>query len=215
RFAAGDEKEDDGLWLGDGTHGVARFQLREAARSDVCEVLASLRTQGLEVHLSSGDSADAVQRFAETLGISAALSRQTPEDKLTLVRKLQAEGRIVAMVGDGLNDAPVLAGADVSLAMSEGAPLAQHAADLVMTGNSLTRIPAAIDLARKTERIIRQNLTWAIAYNTLALPLAAIGKVTPWIAALGMAISSFVVTLNALRLTRMKSRHANQSSIAQ
>ena len=200
-FAAG--REDDGfLWLGDGQRGVARFSLRESPREDAASALRELRAQGLQVHLASGDGTEAVQRLADTLGITQAHARQTPEDKLALVRGLQAQGRIVAMVGDGLNDAPVLAGADVSLAMGEGAPLAQRAADLVLTGATLMRIPAAILLARRTRAIIVQNLGWAMAYNVVALPIAAMGWVTPWLAALGMALSSLIVTVNALRLTR-------------
>jgi Cu2+-exporting ATPase len=135
------------------------------------------------------------------VGIASSAARQSPEAKLAQVRALQARGRVVVMVGDGLNDAPVLAGADVSIAVSDGAALAQRAADLVMTGTSLARIPAAIALARRTRSVIHQNLAWALGYNVLALPLAAAGLVTPWIAALGMAASSLTVTLNALRLT--------------
>ena len=201
-FAAG--RDDDGaLWLGDGQRASARFLLEERARSDAAQALAALRAQGLRLHLASGDGDAAVTRMAAALGLDDAHARQSPEDKLALVRRLQAEGRVVAMIGDGLNDAPVLAGADVSIAMGEGASLAHRAADLVTTGGSLQRIPAAVRLARGTQRIIRQNLWWAAGYNLLALPLAAAGMVTPWLAALGMALSSLAVTLNALRLARM------------
>lgn len=200
-FAVG--ASDDGwLWLGDGAQPVARFQLAESERADARIAVASLRELGLSVHLSSGDAAGTVERFARQVGIQDAHARQSPEDKLAYARTLQAQGRIVAMVGDGLNDAPVLAGADVSLAIGEGAALAQRAADLVLTGASLSRIPEAISVARRTRRIIHQNIAWAIGYNVLALPLAAAGMVTPWIAALGMAVSSLIVTANALRLTR-------------
>ncbi|KAF1690136.1 heavy metal translocating P-type ATPase [Pseudoxanthomonas koreensis] len=201
-FAAG--RADDGaLWLGDGERALARFALEERARDDAADALGELRAQALRLHLASGDGEAAVRRMAAALGIDAVHARQSPEDKLALVHGLQAQGRTVAMVGDGLNDAPVLAGADVSIAMGEGAPLAHRAADLVTTGGGLRRIPAALALARRTGRIIRQNLGWSVAYNLLALPLAAAGLVTPWLAALGMAASSLVVTLNALRLARV------------
>ena len=200
-FAAG--APDDGrVWLGDGRCGVARFSLNESARPDARAAIDLLMAQGLDLHLSSGDADASVARFACQLGIADAAARQAPADKLARVRELQQTGRVVLMVGDGLNDAPVLAGADVSIAVADGAALAQRAADFVTTGASLLRIPAAVALARRTRRIIRQNLAWAIAYNVLALPLAAAGLVTPWLAALGMAVSSLTVTLNALRLTR-------------
>ena len=196
--------DDDGaLWLGDGARAVARFAVRERPRADAAAALDALRAQGMALHLYSGDSAGNVARFAAALDIADAQARQSPEDKLERVRVLQAEGHRVAMVGDGLNDAPVLAGADVSIAIGAGAALAQRAADLVLASPSLARIPQAIALARRTRRIVRQNITWAIGYNLLALPLAACGLVTPWLAALGMAASSLLVTLNALRLARL------------
>lgn len=200
-WVAGRE-DDGGLWLGDGTRGAARFILSERPREDAAVALDALRTQGLQLHLASGDSEGAVQRLAHVLDIAAPLARQSPEDKLARVRQLQQEGRIVAMVGDGLNDAPVLAGADVSIAMGEGAPLAQQAADLVATGPSLLRIADAVRVARLARKLVKQNLAWSAGYNLLAVPLAAAGLVTPWIAALGMAVSSLVVTVNALRLAR-------------
>jgi len=205
-FAArgADPAADDGLiWLGDGEHPAASFRLHESARPDATQALSALRHLGLSVRLSSGDAGSAVSAFATRLHIDHARARQTPQDKLTHVRDLQAQGRTVAMVGDGLNDAPVLAGADVSIAMGEGASLAQRAADLVLTGTSLMRIPEAIHTARRTRRIIAQNLAWALGYNLIAIPLAAAGQVTPWVAALGMAVSSLVVTGNALRLARI------------
>ncbi|MEO8366383.1 MAG: heavy metal translocating P-type ATPase [Pseudoxanthomonas sp.] len=202
-FAAAANADDGRIWLGDGDRAVACFILQESERVDARTAVEALRAQGLAVHLSSGDAEAAVRDFARQVGIDAAHSRQSPEDKLAFVHGLQRQGRVVAMVGDGLNDAPVLAGADVSLAVAEGAALAQRAADLVLTGHSLQRVPQAIDVARRTRRVIRQNLGWALGYNLLALPLAAAGWVTPWLAALGMALSSLAVTVNALRLTRV------------
>ncbi len=202
-FACGGADDGD-LWLGDGRRAVARFGVRESPRADAAEAVAALRALGLHLHLSSGDAPGAVARFGRALGIDDVHARQAPEQKLAFVRGLQAQGRRVAMVGDGLNDAPVLAGADVSLAVADGAALAQRAADLVATHPSLARIPEAVLLARRTRRIIRQNLAWALGYNLLALPLAVAGLVTPWLAVLGMAASSLAVTLNALRLARRR-----------
>ncbi|MDR3444960.1 MULTISPECIES: heavy metal translocating P-type ATPase [unclassified Dyella] len=197
--------EDDGqLWLGDGQSVVARFSLQEALRPHALEAIVALRALGLRLHLASGDSASAVGKLMRKLPLDDAHSRQSSEEKLALVRALQAERRVVAMIGDGLNDAPVLAGADVSIAMGEGASLAQRAADMVLTAPSLLRVPSAIRLARRTKRIIRQNFAWAVGYNLLALPLAMTGHVTPALAALGMALSSLTVTANALRLMRQQ-----------
>ena len=176
--------------------------LQDEIRADAAEAIAALRALGIEPELSSGDGESAVTALARALDLRAARARQSPQDKLTRVRALQAQGQCVAMLGDGINDAPVLAGADVSFAMAGGAALAHRAADFVIAGESLRRLPQSIALARATRRIIRQNLAWAIGYNLVALPFAAMGWVAPWLAALGMALSSLLVTLNALRLAR-------------
>lgn len=214
-FATGDT-DDGAVWLAaasacgassasvEGAGARARFTFVETPRKDAEAAVARLRAQGLGLHLASGDAAAPVARFANVMAITDVHARQSPEAKLALVRALQDQGRTVAMVGDGLNDAPVLAGADVSLAIGDGAALAQRAADLVLSGASLGNVPAAIAIARRTRRVIRQNLAWALGYNLLALPLAAAGVVTPWLAALGMALSSLAVTANALRLTRVE-----------
>lgn len=199
-FATGGS-DDGALWLADDSGAQARFVVAEGERPEARDAVEALRALGLRLHLSSGDGRSAVRAFAARMGIADPLWRQSPEDKLAYARRLQAEGRVVAMVGDGLNDAPVLAGADVSLAIGDGTALAQRAADLVI-GGSLRQLPAAVAIARRTQRIVRQNLAWALGYNLLALPLAAAGLVTPWLAALGMALSSLLVTLNALRLAR-------------
>jgi Cu2+-exporting ATPase len=128
----------------------------------------------------------------------------TPGDKLGVIEGAQARGERVVMIGDGINDAPVLAGADTSIAPAHGALLAQTSADVVMLGDSLRPLTTAVEMSRKTMRIVRQNLAWAIVYNALALPLAAAGFVPPWAAAIGMSASSLIVVLNALRLNRFE-----------
>ena len=195
-------RDDGGLWLGDGTEALARFELGETLRPEAPAVMAALRQQGLQLHVYSGDAASAVQRQAELLGITDVAARQSPEDKLQRLRALQQQGRVVIMVGDGINDAPVLAGADVSVVVAGSAPLAQQVADVVLTQTSLLHVADAIRLARRTRQVMHQNLAWAVGYNLLALPLAAAGLVKPWMAALAMVVSSLTVTLNALRLTR-------------
>ena len=201
-FAAG-RKDDAAIWLGDGRRGFARFVVTEVQRADAKPAIDALHAQDISLHILSGDACAPVARIADTLRLAQVRARQTPEDKLAYVRDLQTTGRRVAMVGDGLNDAPVLAGADVSIALGEGAALARQSAGMVLASPALQRIPQAIDLARRTRRTIRQNFAWAVAYNLVALPLAAMGLVTPWIAAIGMTLSSLTVTLNALRLTRV------------
>ena len=204
-LAGGEAGEDGGaLWLAREGQAVARFEIDDAPREDAAEAVAALRAAGLELALLSGDAEARVAALAARLGLGQAprWARQGPEDKLAVLRRLQADGRRVLMVGDGSNDAGVLAAADVSVAMGEGTALAQRQADLVLCGERLSRLPWAIALARQTQSVIRQNLRWAVAYNALVLPLAALGFIGPGLAALGMALSSLAVTANAWRIGR-------------
>ena len=179
---------------------LARFDLSDRPRSDAAAVIAQLKNLGLAIELLSGDRSTAVRRLGQRLGIENCHAEMTPESKLAHVQSLERAGRKVAMVGDGLNDLPVMAGARVSIAMSGASDLTQLRADGIMLTPYLQPLYDAITLARKTRRVIRQNLTWAIAYNLLALPLAVVGWVPPWLAAIGMSASSLLVVLNALRL---------------
>jgi Cu2+-exporting ATPase len=164
--------------------------------------VSGLRAAGKTVVLLSGDDDEAAQDVAMQLGIAHALGHQLPEDKLSVVRGLQREGAVVAMVGDGINDAAVLSGADVSFAMGQGAQLAQLHADCVLLGEGLRPLAAALDTAAATLRVIRQNLGWAMLYNVAAIPAAASGLLNPWLSGVGMAASSALVVLNAARLRR-------------
>ena len=161
-----------------------------------------LEGMGKRVHLLSGDAAGPVQAAATALGIAAARPEADPGTKQAYVRTLQQAGAVVAMVGDGVNDAPVLAQADVSVALGTGADLAQTQADAVLLSGDPAALADAFDLAGRAMRVIRENLAWATLYNLAAVPAAAAGFVTPWIAGIGMSGSSLAVVLNALRLRR-------------
>ncbi|MEN8175144.1 MAG: heavy metal translocating P-type ATPase [Pseudomonadota bacterium] len=182
---------------------VATFSLHDDLRPDALQALAEVRELGLDVELLSGDAPGPVAEVARRLRIERRRAGARPADKLAHVRSLQERGAVVAMVGDGVNDAPVLAGSDVSVAMGSGTQLAHASADVVVLSDQLRNLPRGIRLARRTARIVRENLAWAILYNMTAVPLAASGWVAPWMAALGMSASSLVVVLNALRLRRL------------
>ncbi|MDB5971357.1 MAG: actP 2 [Hydrocarboniphaga sp.] len=182
---------------------IARFGLAYELRPDAAATVAALRAENLRLIMLSGDGTSAVAAVADALGITEYRSRQSPADKLQLIQQLQAEGSRVWMVGDGVNDAPTLAAADVSTSLVSGSALAQTQAALLLTGKGLGGLHAALLLARRTRRVIRQNLAWAACYNLAAIPLALTGNVTPWIAALGMGASSVAVVSNALRLSRV------------
>lgn len=179
---------------------LAAFVLGDELRLGARRLIEWLQAMDRQVWLLSGDHERAVRRVAEALGIAHWASGLTPADKLAQVRRLQAEGAVVAMVGDGVNDAPVLASAAVSIAMSNAAHLAAVASDMILLSPHLERLAQGVRSAQRTLGIIRQNFAWAVAYNLLAVPAALLGYVTPWLAALGMSLSSLVVVANALRL---------------
>jgi Cu2+-exporting ATPase len=166
-----------------------------------------LRAQGLEVVLLSGDRPDRARRMGEQLAVDTVIGGATPESKLAEVAAAQAAGLRVAMVGDGINDAPVLARADVSFAMGQGALVSRAQADAVVASGRLGDLVLAFDLARRSMAVVRQNMLWAAAYNAVCIPLALVGWLPPWAAGLGMAGSSLLVIVNSLRLARPL-RHA-------
>jgi Cu2+-exporting ATPase len=186
-----------GAWL-------AAFHFEDALRPESRELVTLAREAGCEVVLLSGDRAPVVDRVADELGIAIRIPGASPEEKARRVEELAAGGAVVAMIGDGINDAPVLARAQVSIALASGAALAQSQADFVVANPSLLAIGEAIVLARRTRRVIRQNIAWSIAYNAVTLPLALGGFLTPWLASLGMSLSSLLVVANALRLLRSR-----------
>ena len=176
--------------------------LRDQLRPDAADAVASLQASGVHVELLSGDRPVAVAALASQLGITHWQGGISPEEKLAHVLQLQAQQQPVLMVGDGINDVPVLSGADVSVAMGDAADIARIHADSILMSSQMAVLSQSLAFARFTHRVIRQNLSWALAYNLLALPLAAMGLVPPWAAAIGMSASSLVVVLNALRLSR-------------
>ena len=189
-----------GVTLGDERGLLARLLFADTLRPEAAATVAALKNLGLEVMLLSGDRSEAVQKIARQLAIERAESGLLPQDKLERIRALQAEGAVVAMVGDGINDAPVLAAAQVSLAMGGGTQLAHASADMILFAEDLRHLARGVEAARRTLAIIRQNIGWAVGYNLVALPLAAGGWLLPWMAALGMSLSSLLVVANALRL---------------
>lgn len=197
------ERPDESARLALGSEGcVLWLDLAEAPRADAADAVAALRTAGLRVRLLSGDQPAAVARMAHLLDIVHWRAGATPASKLAALRDWQARGERVLMVGDGINDAPVLAAADVRIAMGRGAMLARSAADALLISNRLMALPQALVLAKKTRRVLRQNLAWAALYNLACVPLALAGWLPPLAAGVGMATSSLFVVLNAQRLAR-------------
>ncbi|BBI53045.1 hypothetical protein HORIV_54660 [Vreelandella olivaria] len=194
-----------GQWLLLSENGEPRawFGLHDGVRDDAADTISALQAQGLSVELLSGDTQDAVESLADQLNITTWHAGVSPEGKLARMKALQAAGETVVMIGDGINDVPVLAGADVAIAMNGATDLARTRADAVLLSPPNAGFEA-IEISRATRRIMRQNMIWSVCYNFSALPLAAMGLVPPWLAAIGMSLSSLVVVGNALRLSRWR-----------
>jgi Cu2+-exporting ATPase len=196
---------DDGdIWLADHRGWVARFEIGDALRTGAEAAVDALNGAGLQTMILSGDSADAVGSVAARVNVSEWHARQTPQMKLHYLEQLREQGRVVLMIGDGVNDAPVLAAADVSMTVKGGAELANSAADLILTSESLSLVSTARGIAGRTRQLIRQNLSWAVLYNASVMPLAVSGVLKPWMAALGMSLSSLLVVANASRLVTVR-----------
>ncbi|MEK8046158.1 heavy metal translocating P-type ATPase [Ideonella margarita] len=189
-------------WFGPAGQPRWRFEADEQLRADAVTAVAGLKAAGLTLGLLSGDSPARAASMAQRLGLSDYLGHATPDDKRCAIAQAQARGERVGMVGDGVNDAPVLALADVSFAMGQGALVSRAHADAVVVSNRLQDVVVAVQLARRTLNVIRQNLIWAAVYNAACIPLALAGYLPPWAAGLGMALSSLLVVANAMRLAR-------------
>lgn len=188
------------VWLCDQMHALAVFVIADELRPEAAQAVASLKQADVKVCMLSGDAKPAVAHIAARLGIDNWQAGLRPEQKVAALQAMQRSGEIVAMVGDGVNDAPVLAGAQVSIAMGGGTQVARAASDIILLSEDLSEVEAAITTSRATMTVMQQNLAWAAVYNLVALPFAALGYISPWLAALGMSLSSLIVVLNALRL---------------
>ena len=199
------------IYLGKASVWLARFDVSDALKPDAQAVITYFQSLGKQVILLSGDAPGIVRRMADTLGIDDAHGGMLPQQKLEFVQQLQSAGARVVMVGDGMNDAAVLRAADVSFAMGSGAALAQSHADAVLLSAKLSSLIDAAEAAAACMKVIRQNLAWATLYNLVAIPAAAFGLLAPWMAGLGMSVSSAVVVINALRLERLPSHSPRHS----
>jgi P-type Cu2+ transporter len=214
RFVAPDQPlpgRADAVLLADQTGVIAAFNVSEQLRPGMREVIDALEAQDLQLHIISGDASAKVADVAGKLGIASWRARASPADKLSELATMRAQGARVLAVGDGVNDAPVLAGADVGVALANGAEIARASSDIVLAGERLSALVIARRIARETMAVIQQNQRWAFLYNLAAMPLAALGFVPPWLAALGMSFSSLCVIGNALRIGRDPSGVAAQS----
>ncbi|WP_445398595.1 heavy metal translocating P-type ATPase [Zobellella sp. An-6] len=196
--------EDDALcvYLADEQGPVARFELTDPLRDDAEQLIRHCREQGLATTILTGDGSGQADKVAARLGVDELVKNASPDDKLAYLRARDAAGEVCLMTGDGINDAPVLAGAAVSFAMAGGTDIAKNSADAILLGDDLRHLLTARRVAGRCRRVIKQNFSWALGYNLVILPLAAMGHVSPWFAMIGMSASSLIVMTNSLRLSR-------------
>lgn len=192
------------VWLTRPGKSPARFAFAPLVRPGTLDVITTLKARGFDVSIMSGDRAAFVEPLARQLGITTWTGDMSPGDKIAAIEAMKSQGKHVLMVGDGLNDTPALAAAHASLAPTTAADISQRAADAVFQGGSLQALPQMLETAKRTRRIVVQNIVFSVAYNLFWVPVAILGLVTPWIAAIAMAASSIIVTLNALRLDGLK-----------
>ncbi|QTL93496.1 heavy metal translocating P-type ATPase [Aeromonas jandaei] len=190
------------IYLADEQQLLARFDLDDTLRPDAKALIDAFKAAGLQTTILTGDSSSQADEIARTLGVDELVKGVTPDGKLAYLKAREAEGEISIMVGDGINDAPVLAGAHASFAMAGGTDLAKNSADAILLADDLSRLLDARRLALRTRKIIIENFTWSIGYNLLVLPLAACGWLPPYLAAAGMSLSSLIVVTNSMRLNR-------------
>ena len=194
------------LWLQTADGRQVLFTFADELRSDAAEIIGTLKQEGYEVHLLSGDRLEVASAVAKIVGIDSVQADQRPDEKINFIEALKNAGKTVLMVGDGLNDAPALRAANVSISPSSATDITQTAADFIFQGQKLASLIEVIDVAKKTKRLVFENFALALGYNIIAVPLAIFGFVTPLIAALAMSSSSIIVTVNALRLRWVRSR---------
>ena len=198
------EEQADGLviYLADEDRALARFLLTDTLRPDAKALIQAFKAAGLKTTILTGDSSAQADEVARELGVDELVKGVTPDGKLAYLKEHEARGDISIMVGDGINDAPVLAGAHASFAMAGGTDLAKNSADAILLADDLSRLLDARALALRTRKVIKENFAWSIGYNLLVLPLAASGWLPPYVAAAGMSLSSLIVVTNSMRLNR-------------